>query len=109
LERESIEAVAFLEKMKKVVKLREPVRMTQQGLGPSGQLLKAAEKSVLNNPMLNDFYKAITNSISEGMRSREALTIPSSKVNVRPAIRGSAAAAGTLLPASIREKDETSR
>lgn len=49
----------FFNLMKQVSKFREPARMTQQGLGPSAQSVKALYNSMTNNSLFYDLYNTL--------------------------------------------------
>jgi len=91
----------FLDQMLTVAKLREPVRGTALGRGPSSQAIQSLERNILRNPLLNDVWKGITRAISENVRSRGALTIPAPSADIRTTLRPIPAAAAVLAPAAL--------
>lgn len=63
---------AFLDSMVKISKLREPVRMTQQGRGPSAQAVEKLAKSMERLPLVADSFRGL----AERMANNKALEIP---------------------------------
>lgn len=62
----------FLNSMLKVSKLREPVRMTQQGRGPSAQAGELLAKGLEKLPLVADSFRGIATKIS----NNKALELP---------------------------------
>jgi len=91
----------FLDQMLNIAKLREPVRGTALGKGPSAQAIQSLERNILKSPLLNDIWKGLTRAISENVRSRGALTIPAPSANIRTTLRPLPAAAAVLAPAAL--------
>jgi len=91
----------FLDQMLNIAKLREPVRGTALGRGPSAQAIQSLERNILRNPLLNDVWKGITRAISENIKSKGALTIPAPSADIRTTLRPVPAAAAVLAPAVL--------
>lgn len=100
---------AFLKQMQELAKLREPVRGTALGKGPSAQAVASLERNIVRNPLLNDLFRGITQSLTEGFRARGALTIPATSANIKKSITAKAGAAGTLLPAAIADREQENK
>lgn len=62
----------FLDSMVQVSKLREPVRMTQQGRGPSAQAVERLAKAMEKLPLVADSFRGL----AERMANNKALDIP---------------------------------
>ena len=62
----------FLNSMLKVSKLREPVRMTQQGRGPSAQAVETLAKGLEKLPLVADSFRGVATKIS----NNKALELP---------------------------------
>ncbi|MGB0943142.1 MAG: hypothetical protein ACPGUE_12100 [Marinomonas sp.] len=62
----------FLDSMLQVSKIREPVRMTQQGRGPSAQAVERLAKAMERLPLVADSFRGI----AERMANNKALEIP---------------------------------
>ena len=62
----------FLNSMVKVSKLREPVRMTQQGRGPSAQGVEILAKGLERIPLVADAFRGLALKIS----NNKALELP---------------------------------
>lgn len=62
----------FLDSMLKISKLREPVRMTQQGRGPSAQAVERLAKSMERLPLVADSFRGI----AERIANNKALELP---------------------------------
>ena len=63
---------SFLDSMVKISKLREPVRMTQQGRGPSAQAVEKLAKSMERLPLVADSFRGLAESIA----NNRALELP---------------------------------
>tara|TARA_R110001632_G_scaffold220720_2_gene350837 strand:+ start:1065 stop:3032 length:1968 start_codon:yes stop_codon:yes gene_type:complete len=86
----------FLTSMLKVSKIREPVRMTQQGLGPSGQAGVMVAKGLERVPLLADAFRGLARK----MANNKALDIPEPVRNkllrlTQPAVTGGAVVSTT--------------
>ncbi len=62
----------FLDSMVEVSKLREPVRMTQQGRGPSAQAVERLAKAMERLPLVADSFRGAANRIA----NNRALELP---------------------------------
>ena len=62
----------FLNSMLTVAKMREPVRMTQQGKGPSAQAVERVAKGIERLPLMADAFRGLSRSIS----NNRALELP---------------------------------
>ena len=91
----------FLDTMVNVSKIREPVRGTALGQGPSAQAIKALERNIVRNPLISEIFKGLTETITEGRRSKAALTLPPTTANVRTTLRTVPSAIGTAAPVLI--------
>lgn len=93
----------FLKDLVKVSKMREPVRGTQQGLGPSAQAVKTLTDQVKSNPL----FRAIIDTITLDANNRAVLKA-SPKVkditNLSPARTALAASAGASTSAVAEEE-----
>ena len=84
----------FLNSMSKVAELREPVRMTQQGRGPSAQAVERLASAMEKIPLVADSFRGI----AERIANNKALELPDPIRNkllrsLQPAISGSAVVA----------------
>ena len=62
----------FLNSMVKISKLREPVRMTQQGRGPSSQAVERLAQAMERLPLVADAFRGTATRIS----NNKALELP---------------------------------
>lgn len=81
----------FLNSMVKISKLREPVRMTQQGRGPSAQAVERLAQAMERLPLIADAFRGTATKIS----NNKALELPAPVRNqllrsLQPSITGAA-------------------
>lgn len=86
----------FLDDMLEVARLREPVRGTQQGRGPSAQAIGRIERFVNELPILGDVFRGIANDIKAGGVLRAPVR---RQIDISPArVAASAAGAAAVVP-----------
>ena len=81
----------FLNSMVKISELREPVRMTQQGRGPSAQAVERLAKAMERLPLVADSFRGVATRIS----NNKALELPEPIRNnllrsLQPSVTGAA-------------------
>lgn len=81
----------FLNSMLKISKLREPVRMTQQGRGPSAQAVEKLAQAMERLPLVADSFRGVATRIS----NNKALELPEPIRNnllrsLQPSVTGAA-------------------
>jgi len=97
--------VKFLKKMMAVAKIREPVRGTQQGLGPSAQAVGGVEKLIRDIPLVGAAYDMTIDASGrlalKSKPARQAVTIEGS-----PAATAAALGLGASASAAAQNEEQ---
>jgi hypothetical protein len=94
----------FLNNMLKVSKLREPVRGTALGLGPSGQGASLIAKAVNRIPLINSVFGGAAELIGTDIKGRGALSVPALTAPLTPS--RAAQAAPALIPLTTEQEEQ---
>ena len=91
----------FLNSMLKISKLREPVRMTQQGRGPSAQAVETLVKGMERLPLVADSFRGVATRMS----NNRALELPEPiRNNLLRSLQPSATAAAVVTTTEQEQK-----
>ena len=95
----------FLNDMLKTSKLREPVRGTALGKGPSAQAIKGLSNAVNRIPILNSVFSGAFELISTDVAGRSVLRQPAISP-LRPTTSRLPLASAALIPAVTPEQEQ---
>lgn len=99
----SKEEAGFIDDMLKLAKLREPVRGTAMGRGPSAQAIKALEDKISGYPLIGGLWNAIKTgrqtsaALNPTAKTVEAVSAPATVPLRKELFTGPGAAAGASL------------
>ncbi len=96
----------FLSRMEDLARLREPVRGTALGRGPTAQAVSALERIITTHPLISEVFKGLTESLTRGQRAKTALRLPPTEATVRSTLRGVPSAAAVAAPVLINQYQE---